>query len=229
MPFELSCYEIYKIHRLNPMRCSAKIFSFFYDLKNKLKSGFKESEHVINAKKGEESVSLGMESDLDNPLKEQLMKFYVEGNPTNLVDRDELFYSAAEFVVITQSCSHSAIQREFSVGLSRAKLLLDQIEAAGIISQYKTNEGRKVLIKDGISLRELLKSLPNIRIHNCIEQLDTFYEKYKLEIESRRKEHELLQLEEMKKTEAEILKLMKLEKILKKRLPTTTNPENFSK
>jgi hypothetical protein len=211
------------------MKCLAKIFKLFCDFKNNLKSGFRESVSKFYGIKGVDPVFLNEEPDLDNPLKEQLIKFYVEGNPVNLVDRDELFYQAAQFVVLTQSCSITAIQREFSIGLGHAKIILDQIESAGIISQHRNNEGRKVLVKDEISLRELITSLPHIEINNCIDQLDSFYKKYKEEIESRRKENELLQLEELKKTEAEVLKLMKLEKILKKRLPETTSTRNCSK
>jgi hypothetical protein len=203
------------------MKCFAAIFRLLCDFKNNFKSGFKASNGKIHGIKGEEALSLNEESYLDNPLKEQLIKFYVEGNPVNLVDRDELFYIAAKFVVVSQSCSYSAIQREFSVGLSRAKFILDQIESAGIISQYRSNEGRKVLVTDEISLKELLQSLPNIEINNCIDQLDSFYEKYKEEIEARRREREMLKLEEQRKTEAEAFKLMKLEGILKKRLPTS--------
>jgi hypothetical protein len=203
------------------MKYFAILYRLFCDFKNNLRSGFKESVSKFHGIKEEDQVSLNEETDLDNPLKEQLIKFYVEGNPVNLVDRDELFYIAAKFVVITQSCSISAIQREFSVGLSRAKIILDQIESAGIISHYRNNDGRKVLVHDEISLIELLKSLPHIEINNYIDQLDSFYEKYKEEIETRRREHELLQLEELKKTEAEVIKLMKLEKILKERLPTS--------
>ncbi len=169
----------------------------------------------------EEKKSINSVGDLDDSMKEQLIKFYVEGNPLNLVDRDELFCQAASFVVITQSCSVSAIQREFSIGLGRAKLILDQIESAGIISPFLTNEGRIVLIKDDVSLNKLIQSLPHIEINNCIENLDAFYEKYKGEIEARRNDYDRLQFEEMKKSEAELVKLMKLEKILQKRFPQT--------
>ncbi len=166
-----------------------------------------------------EEDSLINESDSNCSLKEQLIKFYVEGNPMNLVERDELFFSVAEFVVLTQSCSISVIQREFSLGLCRTKQILDQIESAGIISHFRTDEGRKVLIKDKISLGNLIVSLPNVEIKKCLDKLDLFYEKNKQEIETKRREHELLQTEELKKSESEALKLMKLEKILRKRLP----------
>jgi hypothetical protein len=202
------------------MELISKKNSLFSGFCNWLKSFLWKSARSIHLD-GEEEESAIHIYDLDSSLKEQLFKFYVEGNPLNLVDRDELFIKAAQFIVFSQSCSISAIQREFSVGLSHAKLILDQIESAGIISPFRSDEGRKVLIKDKDSLKELISSLPHFGIADRLDEIDAFYEKYKEEIENQRKEHDILQLEEMKKTEAELLKLMKLEKILKKRLPET--------
>lgn len=201
------------------MKCVAKIFSFLHNFQNNINSYFKKSDNSLDSTIEKERLSAFEESDLDNSLSEQLIRFYVTGNPTILLTRDEYFREAAIFVVLTQSCSLTAIRREFSVGLSRTRLLIEQLESAGIISQFGGRDNLKVLVKDENSLDRLINSLPHVEINNCIHLLDTFYEKYKEEIEKRRIEYEKLQLEIQKKTETEAIKLMMIEKILKKRLP----------
>jgi hypothetical protein len=201
------------------MKYFANIFSLFQYIQLKLKSFLKHSSVRLRSPAEKDALCGDEDFKIDNPLREQLIKFYVEGNPANLVNRDEFFYEAAKFVVLTQSCSVTSVRREFSVGSNRAKLIIDQLESASIIKQYLGYEGYKVLVKDEISLNELINSMPNIEISNCIHLLDSFYEKYKDEIEERRIEYENMQFEELKKTNTEAVKLMMLNKILKKRLP----------
>jgi hypothetical protein len=201
------------------MKCLGKIFGFIQGFQNNLKSSITGSDVKFRNMIKKDPISGYVDSVLDNSLREQLIKFFVEGNPANLVNRDDFFCEASKFVVLTQLCSITAIRREFSIGFSRAKLIIDQMESAGIIRPYGGAERWKVLVKDEISLNQLINSLPHVELSNCINLLDSFYEKHKEEIDKRRIEFEKLQLEKQKKTEAEAIKLMMLDKILKRRLP----------
>ncbi|MEI6677375.1 MAG: DNA translocase FtsK [Mariniphaga sp.] len=66
--------------------------------------------------------------------------------------RDELFNEAAILAVSNQTGSTSAIQRRFSIGYNRAGRIMDQLEAAGIVSENMGSKSRTVLIG---SLNEL--------------------------------------------------------------------------
>jgi hypothetical protein len=201
------------------MKYFADIFSFFQYFQHKLKSLLKHSNVNLYSLNEKDDLSADEDFKIDNPLREQLIKFFVEGNPATLVNRDEFFYEAAKFVVLTQSCSVTSIRREFSISSNRAKLIIDQLESAAIIKHFLGYDGCKVIVKDEISLNKLINSEPHIEIGNCLQLLDSFYEKYKEEIEVRRIEYEEMQFEELKKTNVEAVKYMKLDKMLKKRLP----------
>ncbi|MBT1706272.1 FtsK/SpoIIIE family DNA translocase [Chryseosolibacter indicus] len=77
----------------------------------------------------------------------------------DLSDRDSLFEDAARLIVGHQQGSTSLIQRKLKLGYNRAGRLIDQLEAAGIVGAFEGSKAREVLIKDEISLEQLLNEL----------------------------------------------------------------------
>lgn len=77
----------------------------------------------------------------------------------DLSDRDALFEEAAKLIVAHQQGSTSLIQRKLKLGYNRAGRLIDQLEAAGIVGPFEGSKAREVLIKDELSLEQLLTSL----------------------------------------------------------------------
>jgi DNA segregation ATPase FtsK/SpoIIIE, S-DNA-T family len=84
-----------------------------------------------------------------------------ETGPSNvdLSDRDALFEDAAKLIVMHQQGSTSLIQRKLKLGYNRAGRLIDQLEAAGIVGPFEGSKAREVLIKDELSLEQLLTAL----------------------------------------------------------------------
>ena len=84
-----------------------------------------------------------------------------EGGAVNvdLSDRDALFEEAAKLIVLHQQGSTSLIQRKLKLGYNRAGRLIDQLEAAGIVGPFEGSKAREVLIKDELSLEQLLNAL----------------------------------------------------------------------
>jgi S-DNA-T family DNA segregation ATPase FtsK/SpoIIIE len=80
-------------------------------------------------------------------------------NNVDLSDRDALFEEAAKLIVMHQQGSTSLIQRKLKLGYNRAGRLIDQLEAAGIVGPFEGSKAREVLIKDELSLEQLLKEL----------------------------------------------------------------------
>ena len=77
----------------------------------------------------------------------------------DLSDRDALFEDAAKLIVMHQQGSTSLIQRKLKLGYNRAGRLIDQLEAAGIVGPFEGSKAREVLIKDDLSLEQLLTAL----------------------------------------------------------------------
>lgn len=77
----------------------------------------------------------------------------------DLSDRDALFEEAARLIVMHQQGSTSLIQRKLKLGYNRAGRLIDQLEAAGIVGAFEGSKAREVLIKDELSLEQLLTAL----------------------------------------------------------------------
>jgi len=77
----------------------------------------------------------------------------------DLSDRDALFEDAAKLIVMHQQGSTSLIQRKLKLGYNRAGRLIDQLEAAGIVGPFEGSKAREVLIKDELSLEQLLRTL----------------------------------------------------------------------
>jgi DNA segregation ATPase FtsK/SpoIIIE, S-DNA-T family len=80
-------------------------------------------------------------------------------NQVDLSDRDALFEDAAKLIVMHQQGSTSLIQRKLKLGYNRAGRLIDQLEAAGIVGPFEGSKAREVLIKDEMSLEQLLNAL----------------------------------------------------------------------
>ena len=81
------------------------------------------------------------------------------GGSANLNELDVMFNEAALIVVQHQSGSTSLIQRKLRIGYNRAGSIIDQLETAGIVGQFEGSKARKVLIRDEITLEELLSTL----------------------------------------------------------------------
>ena len=77
----------------------------------------------------------------------------------DLSDRDALFEEAARLIVMHQQGSTSLIQRKLKLGYNRAGRLIDQLEAAGIVGSFEGSKAREVLVKDEMSLEQLLNNL----------------------------------------------------------------------
>jgi S-DNA-T family DNA segregation ATPase FtsK/SpoIIIE len=77
----------------------------------------------------------------------------------DLAERDALFEEAARLIVMHQQGSTSLIQRKLKLGYNRAGRLIDQLEAAGIVGPFEGSKAREVLVKDEMSLEQLLSAL----------------------------------------------------------------------
>ena len=77
----------------------------------------------------------------------------------DLSERDALFEEAANLIVMHQQGSTSLLQRKLKLGYNRAGRLIDQLEAAGIVGPFEGSKAREVLIKDQLSLEQLLNGL----------------------------------------------------------------------
>ena len=84
-----------------------------------------------------------------------------EAGPSDvdLSERDALFEEAARLIVMHQQGSTSLIQRKLKLGYNRAGRLIDQLEAAGIVGPFEGSKAREVLVKDEMSLEQLLSTL----------------------------------------------------------------------
>jgi len=78
-----------------------------------------------------------------------------------LDDRDSLFEEAAQIVVQHQQGSASLLQRRLKLGYNRAGRIIDQLEAAKIIGPFEGSKAREVLIKDPMTLEQILTGLRN--------------------------------------------------------------------
>ncbi len=76
-------------------------------------------------------------------------------------DRDPLFEEAAQLIVQHQQGSASLLQRRLKLGYNRAGRIIDQLEAAKIIGPFEGSKAREVLIKDPMSLGQILNGLRN--------------------------------------------------------------------
>jgi S-DNA-T family DNA segregation ATPase FtsK/SpoIIIE len=71
-------------------------------------------------------------------------------------DLDDMFYEAAEVVILTGQASASFLQRKMSIGYARAGRLIDQLQANGVVSAPDSKNKRDILMTS-----EDLKELQN--------------------------------------------------------------------
>ncbi len=79
----------------------------------------------------------------------------------DLADRDKMFDEAARIIVNHQQGSASLLQRKLKLGYNRAGRIVDQLESAGIIGKFEGSKARDVLVKDIVSLEQILNNLNN--------------------------------------------------------------------
>jgi S-DNA-T family DNA segregation ATPase FtsK/SpoIIIE len=84
-------------------------------------------------------------------------------NSVNLKKLDPLFDEAAYLIVLEQQGSTALLQRKLEIGFPRAGRLMDQLEAAGIVSAPHGNKQRDVLVTDEARLEEILKKLKQLK------------------------------------------------------------------
>ena len=117
---------------------------------------------------------------VDTPEVEKLSKFIgvQQGYPTafelpeytgeensdkagsvDLSKLDPLFKDAARLIVAEQLASTSLLQRKFEIGFNRAGRLMDQLEAAGIVSASRGSKPRDVVVFDQVQLEDIFKTL----------------------------------------------------------------------
>jgi S-DNA-T family DNA segregation ATPase FtsK/SpoIIIE len=77
----------------------------------------------------------------------------------NAADRDPLFEEAAQIIVQHQQGSASLLQRRLKLGYNRAGRIIDQLESARIIGPFEGSKAREVLIKDPLSLEQILNAV----------------------------------------------------------------------
>jgi len=93
-----------------------------------------------------------------------LLPEYVEeagegSRDVDLDDRDPLFEDAAQIVVQHQQGSASLLQRRLKLGYNRAGRIIDQLESAKIIGPFEGSKAREVLVKDPMTLEQILASV----------------------------------------------------------------------
>lgn len=74
-------------------------------------------------------------------------------------ERDVLFEEAARLIVIHQQGSTSLIQRKFTIGYNRAGMIMEQLEATGIVGPAQGSIPRDVYVPNEYTLEKLLDSL----------------------------------------------------------------------
>jgi DNA segregation ATPase FtsK/SpoIIIE-like protein len=70
--------------------------------------------------------------------------------------KDELFEEAALLFVYLQEASSGILQRKLNLDFLRARRIIDQLEASGIIGSFNGSQTRNVLISSEIELNQLL-------------------------------------------------------------------------
>lgn len=95
------------------------------------------------------------------PCAYELPEYVPEGSENGTIsnsgDRDSLFEEAARFCIASGTASTSSLQRRYSIGYNRAGKIMDQLEAAGIVSPASGSKPRSVLI-DSLQLDRLMET-----------------------------------------------------------------------
>jgi S-DNA-T family DNA segregation ATPase FtsK/SpoIIIE len=72
----------------------------------------------------------------------------VPGQDAN-AESDPLYDEAVAFVIRSRRASISSVQRQLRIGYNRAARLVEQMEAAGILSSMASNGSREILVPPG--------------------------------------------------------------------------------
>lgn len=131
------------------IRGTSKSFSFEvsnYELSSRMKDGYRNLKETISVKPVKSDTDT-QETDIE-PIdintndKESMMNRY---QFFDLAAADPLFVDAVYWLISTQSVRPSTIQRRFNLGYKRALKIMEEIEAAGIISSATTTSSTKDL------------------------------------------------------------------------------------
>jgi DNA segregation ATPase FtsK/SpoIIIE, S-DNA-T family len=88
-----------------------------------------------------------VEGILDGPASEGAPQDLFGDSPD--AEADPLYDEAVSFVVRTRRASISSVQRQLRIGYNRAARLVEQMEAAGLVSPMGINGSREVLVPGG--------------------------------------------------------------------------------
>jgi AAA+ superfamily predicted ATPase len=102
--------------------------------------------------------------------KNNKLELFEDDNAHFPAELDPLFEEAARLIVVHQQGSTSLIQRKLSIGYNRAGKIMDQLESAGIISQFDSAKTREVLIASEYELESLLKKFTSKPTEKIIKQ-----------------------------------------------------------
>lgn len=80
------------------------------------------------------------------------------GSTVDMKKIDARFEEAARFVVETQKASTSYLQTNLGMGFAKSARVMQQLEAAGIVSHQDGAKAREVLVKDFAELEPIIKS-----------------------------------------------------------------------
>ena len=69
----------------------------------------------------------------------------MNGDSSSNSETDALYDEAVAFVTDSRKASISSVQRRFKVGYNRAATMIEDMEAAGIVSAAESNGSRVVL------------------------------------------------------------------------------------
>lgn len=165
---------------------------------------------------GNDDILENNETAKEELLTEEEIKYYIDRHiyskvtpssnlsDISLCERDSLFDDAARIVVMSGQGSASFLQRKLKLGYNRAGRLIEQLEAAGIVSSFNGSSNRQVLINDVDSLNLLLSNLSDSSFLN--RKVNLFYEKYYQVHENYINEQIKLELNIIREKEEEMLK-----------------------
>jgi len=136
------------------------------------RSGRMLTQMTIEEQKLIETVPISRKEEIKKEIRSNEMKSEVNSkaltqNQTNLEilpfveieNIDEMFEEAVKIFIIEKEASANLIQRRLSLGYNRAGRILEQLEAAGVISEFDGSKSRKVLISDISQISNFINSI----------------------------------------------------------------------
>ncbi len=112
-------------------------------------TSFEEIERVLNFI----STQNGYQKPYTLPSLREIKKEFT------VLDLDPMFEEAARIIVRHQQGSVSLLQRRLKLGYSRAAMIVDQLEQAGIVGPSEGSKAREVIIENEEQLHAILISL----------------------------------------------------------------------